>query len=179
MVHDLLGQAYSSIKHNRRRTALTMLGMAWGIATVVLLLAYGDGFGQAITRSFQLRHQGDGRFCRAEPRCRPGRKGGVQVRITMTLCRIAGAIRGTGNIPQDASFQTNVQHGKDRVIRRTRIPPSRVPGASIKAEYGRFYNDADEMQRRTSPCWDPRRRRSFFRRPAWVSEFASPGSALK
>jgi putative ABC transport system permease protein len=41
MVHDLLGQAYSSIKHNRRRTALTMLGMAWGIATVVILLAYG------------------------------------------------------------------------------------------------------------------------------------------
>ena len=52
MVHDLLGQAYSSIKHNRRRTALTMLGMAWGIATVVILLAYGAGFGRAITAIF-------------------------------------------------------------------------------------------------------------------------------
>src|ERR1041384_3892200 len=52
MVRDILGQAYSSIKHNRRRTALTMLGMAWGIATVVLLLAYGAGFGRAITTIF-------------------------------------------------------------------------------------------------------------------------------
>ena len=35
MVHDLLGQAYASIKHNRRRTTLTMLGMAWGMETIV------------------------------------------------------------------------------------------------------------------------------------------------
>ena len=45
---DVLGQAYSSLKHNRRRATLTMLGMAWGIATVVLLLAYGAGFERAI-----------------------------------------------------------------------------------------------------------------------------------
>ena len=36
----------------------TMLGMAWGIATVVMLLAYGDGFGQAMRQHFrQLRNQ--------------------------------------------------------------------------------------------------------------------------
>ena len=40
------------MRHNRRRTALTMLGMAWGIATVVMLLAYGDGFGQACANIF-------------------------------------------------------------------------------------------------------------------------------
>src|SRR5215472_3928741 len=52
MVRDLLGQAYGAMKHDRRRTALTMLGMAWGIATVVLLLAYGAGFGRAINAIF-------------------------------------------------------------------------------------------------------------------------------
>jgi putative ABC transport system permease protein len=52
MVHDLIGQAYSAMRYNRRRTALTMLGMAWGIATVVLLLAYGAGFGRAIGNIF-------------------------------------------------------------------------------------------------------------------------------
>ena len=36
---DLLQEAYGAMRHNRRRTALTMLGMAWGIATVVMLLA--------------------------------------------------------------------------------------------------------------------------------------------
>jgi putative ABC transport system permease protein len=34
--------------HNRRRTLITMIGMAWGIATVVLLMAYGAGFSRAI-----------------------------------------------------------------------------------------------------------------------------------
>jgi len=52
MVRDLLGQAYGAMKHDRRRTTLTMLGMAWGIATVVLLLAYGSGFGRAINAIF-------------------------------------------------------------------------------------------------------------------------------
>ena len=34
-------QAYNTLKHDRRRSILTMLGIARGIATVVLLLAYG------------------------------------------------------------------------------------------------------------------------------------------
>src|ERR1017187_2647032 len=41
---DVLSEAYRSLRHNRERSALTMLGMAWGITTVVLLLAYGTGF---------------------------------------------------------------------------------------------------------------------------------------
>src|SRR5258708_30133853 len=52
MLRDLLREAYGAMRHNRRRTALTMLGMAWGIATVVMLLAYGDGFGQACANIF-------------------------------------------------------------------------------------------------------------------------------
>ncbi len=52
MVTDVLGQSYNALRHNRRRAALTMLGMAWGIATVVLLLAYGAGFERAIMTVF-------------------------------------------------------------------------------------------------------------------------------
>src|SRR5215469_11909258 len=51
-MRDLLQEAYAAMRHNRRRTALTMLGMAWGIATVVMLLAYGNGFGQACENIF-------------------------------------------------------------------------------------------------------------------------------
>ena len=40
------------MQHNRRRTTLTMLGMAWGIATVVILLAFGSGFERAINLIF-------------------------------------------------------------------------------------------------------------------------------
>jgi putative ABC transport system permease protein len=48
MTRDLLKEAFYAMQHNRRRTALTMLGMAWGIATVVILLAFGSGFERAI-----------------------------------------------------------------------------------------------------------------------------------
>ncbi len=48
MKRDLLEQAYGAMRHDLRKTVLTMLGMAWGIATVVLLLAYGEGFNNAI-----------------------------------------------------------------------------------------------------------------------------------
>jgi putative ABC transport system permease protein len=53
MFRDLGNQAYSALRHNRRRSLLTMLGMAWGIATVVLLLAYGSGFQNALMIAFR------------------------------------------------------------------------------------------------------------------------------
>jgi putative ABC transport system permease protein len=52
MTNDLLKEAYGAMKHNRRRTTLTMLGMAWGIATVVILLAFGSGLEHAISLMF-------------------------------------------------------------------------------------------------------------------------------
>ena len=52
MTSDLLREAYGAMKHNRRRTTLTMLGMAWGIATVVILLAFGSGLEHAIGLMF-------------------------------------------------------------------------------------------------------------------------------
>jgi putative ABC transport system permease protein len=52
VIHDLATQAYSALRHNRRRSILTMLGMAWGIATVVLLLAYGAGFESGLWIAF-------------------------------------------------------------------------------------------------------------------------------
>jgi putative ABC transport system permease protein len=53
MLGDLSSQAFNALKHNRRRSLLTMLGMAWGIATVVLLLAYGAGFESALMIAFR------------------------------------------------------------------------------------------------------------------------------
>ncbi|MGD0761364.1 MAG: ABC transporter permease [Candidatus Sulfotelmatobacter sp.] len=53
MITDLAMQAYTALRHNRSRTLLTMLGMAWGIATVVLLLAYGTGFERGLWSAFR------------------------------------------------------------------------------------------------------------------------------
>src|SRR5271169_2308556 len=53
MIGDLGTQAYSALRHNKSRSVLTMLGMAWGIATVVLLLAYGAGFERGLWAAFR------------------------------------------------------------------------------------------------------------------------------
>jgi putative ABC transport system permease protein len=52
MLNDIGQQAYEALRYNRRRSMLTMLGMAWGIATVVLLLAYGTGFQRGLMAAF-------------------------------------------------------------------------------------------------------------------------------
>src|SRR5207302_4833662 len=51
-LNDIGKQAYGAMRYNRRRSMLTMLGMAWGIATVVLLLAYGTGFQRGLMAAF-------------------------------------------------------------------------------------------------------------------------------
>src|SRR5580765_3612698 len=53
MIIDLASQAYNALRHNRRRSMLTMLGMAWGIATVVLLLVFGTGFERGLWSAFR------------------------------------------------------------------------------------------------------------------------------
>lgn len=52
MFADTLHEAWTAMRYNRRSTVLTMLGLAWGIATVVLLLAYGNGCGRVMTNIF-------------------------------------------------------------------------------------------------------------------------------
>lgn len=43
-VRDLCGQVFASLFRNKLRTLLTMAGIAWGIASIVIIVAMGDGF---------------------------------------------------------------------------------------------------------------------------------------
>jgi putative ABC transport system permease protein len=71
------------MRHDLRKTLLTMAGMAWGIATVVLLLAYGNGFAQAIDNIFHaFGATAVGVFPGRTSEQAGGNKAGVQVRFT-------------------------------------------------------------------------------------------------
>src|SRR3970282_835871 len=50
---DIVGEAVVGLLRNRVRAGLSMLGISWGIVSVVMLLAYGEGFNQALLRGFQ------------------------------------------------------------------------------------------------------------------------------
>lgn len=41
---ELFGQVWSSLARNKMRSLLTMAGIAWGVASIVLIVAMGDGF---------------------------------------------------------------------------------------------------------------------------------------
>src|SRR6202034_3550451 len=45
-------QSLASLNRNRTRSGLTMLGIIWGLVTVVLLLSYGRSVGQEVLRGF-------------------------------------------------------------------------------------------------------------------------------
>src|ERR1700733_4174547 len=83
MLSDIFAQAIEAMQHNRRRTMITVIGMAWGIATVVLLLAYGAGFGQAFENIFaQWGTNMIGVFPGRTSEQAGGDKAGMQVRLT-------------------------------------------------------------------------------------------------
>src|SRR5580698_10100400 len=43
-VFDIFGQVYQSIIANKLRSFLTMFGIAWGVASLLLLIGLGEGF---------------------------------------------------------------------------------------------------------------------------------------
>ena len=149
MFRDLLREAYGAMRHNRRRTALTMLGMAWGIATVVMLLAYGDGFGQACANIFanfgtKLVIVVPGRTSMQAG----GQKAGVLVRFTQDDVESL-----TTNLPQiayitpEASKQAHIQY-ETRVFdfSVTGNYPNVISVRALKLGQGRFYNLEDQIQ---------------------------------
>src|SRR4029078_11513704 len=48
ILRDIVEQAFVSLYHHWFRAMLSMLGVSWGIVSVVVLLAYGGGFGLAL-----------------------------------------------------------------------------------------------------------------------------------
>ena len=149
MFRDLLREAYGAMRHNRRRTALTMLGMAWGIATVVMLLAYGDGFGQACANIFanfgtKLVIVVPGRTAMQAG----GQKAGVLVRFTQDdvetlttnlpqITAITPEVAKTAHIQYDTRVFDFAVTGNDPNVSSIRV---------LKLGQGRLYNAEDQVQ---------------------------------
>ena len=49
---ELISQGWQALLRNRLRSTLTMLGIVWGLASVVILLAYGQGLGGGVLYAF-------------------------------------------------------------------------------------------------------------------------------
>lgn len=147
MVKDLLSQAYEAMRYNRRRTTLTMMGMAWGIATVVLLLAYGNGFGRAIETIFaQWGTRIIGVFPGRTSQQAGGQKAGTAIRFTMEdLDRIINAAPLVRRISPAAYKQSNVQYDvRAYTFNVEGIYPSMFKIQAMHIAEGQFFTEEDE-----------------------------------
>jgi putative ABC transport system permease protein len=149
MFGDLLNEAYGAMRHNRRRTTLTMLGMAWGIATVVMLLSYGDGFGRACASIFanfgtKLMILAPGRSSMQAG----GQKAGQQIRFTLDdVDTLTTNIPQIGQITPEADKQANIQYEtRTFTFNVTGNYPNVFSIRALKLAQGRFYNPEDEIQ---------------------------------
>jgi putative ABC transport system permease protein len=150
MVSDLLSQAYEAMRFNRRRTTLTMLGMAWGIATVVLLLAYGNGFGRAIETIFaNWGTRLIGVFPGRTSQQAGGQKAGTQIKFTIEdIDRIVNAAPLVKRITPMVTKQCTVNYD----VRTYSFPvngtyPNMFKIQALNIGEGRLLNEEDEMSR--------------------------------
>jgi putative ABC transport system permease protein len=147
MLVELARQAYNALKFNRRRSILTMLGMAWGIATVVLLLAYGSGFERGLWVAFRswgtnLVFVFPGRTSLQAG----GTKAGSEIKLTINdLDYLQAEVPLLKRISPEASKQSTVAYG-------TRTGNYSISGVypyyshmrRIDVEDGTFFTDLDE-----------------------------------
>jgi len=151
MHRDLLQQAFGAMRHDLRKTILTMLGMAWGIATVVLLLAYGEGFGRAINNIFQsFGAKAVGVFPGRTTLEAGGNKAGVQIRFTkddiQLLQNVVPLIR---HISRQSEKQSTVVAGtRSFTLPITGVDPPAGAIWNLDMDNGRFLNDEDNLAHR-------------------------------
>ena len=150
MFTDIWGQAWEAMIYNRRRTAITMIGMAWGIATVVLLLAYGAGFSRAIETIFaEWGTNTIGFFPGRTSEQAGGDKAGVKVRLTLDdVDRVIAAVPNISHISPVAWKDVTIQN--DLHTYTWTVVGSRPYYADIlklEPDQGRFFNGAEDQQR--------------------------------
>src|SRR5713101_4988053 len=51
-IKELIRQSWEALSRHRLRSVLTMMGIVWGLATVVLLLGYGESVSQGVLTAF-------------------------------------------------------------------------------------------------------------------------------
>ncbi len=150
MFKDILMQAWEAMVYNRRRTMITIVGMAWGIATVVLLLAYGAGFSRAVEAIFaQWGTSLIGAFPGRTSEQAGGDKAGVKVRFTQDdIDTVYNGVPGLIHITPMVNMDVPVQ---DDLHTFTWTVQGVLPVAQsimhLPTETGRFFDGGEEQQR--------------------------------
>jgi putative ABC transport system permease protein len=150
MLKDIFSQAMEAMRYNGRRTTITIVGMAWGIATVVLLLAYGAGFGRAFETIFaQFGTNMIGVFPGTTSEQAGGTKAGVKVRFQKEDAeRIQETVPGIIHVSPMLWKQIPVQNDLHTYTWEVDgVNPELQDIMNMPIDEGRFISGADLQQR--------------------------------
>ena len=152
VLSDIVREAAVGLSRNRVRAGLSMLGISWGIVSVVMLLSYGNGFQAALERGFRGAF-GDGVVI-AWPGQTSAQAGGQRAgkRIQLTEADVL-MVRGLPFVkfvsPEFIREFPMVWGTKQGSYRVRGVAPEYAEMRSQWVEAGRFPNDDDvRLQRR-------------------------------
>ena len=132
-----------------------MLGMAWGIATVVLLLAYGTGFSTAIVNIFKAyaSMQAMGIAGGRTSMQAGGNKAGVDVRLTRDdIDRVLTNVPQVIRITPESYYEAPISYeGRSYTWQVSGGNPALQEIQNLQMDTGHFYT-AEDMQLRARVC---------------------------
>jgi putative ABC transport system permease protein len=152
LIGDILREAFTGLTRNRTRALLSTLGISWGIVSVVVLLAYGEGFNQALLRGFRGAF-GDGvsiMWPGQTSMQAGGERAGRPVRFRMADAELVGELPLIKAWSPEFMQNVTVQWGTKQASYFARaVAPAYATIRSQPAAAGRFIDDEDvRLQRR-------------------------------
>ena len=171
LAREIVGQALTGLWDHRFRAALSMLGISWGIVSVVMLLAYGDGFGRALEAGFR------GAFSAGTVVTFPGQtsmqaggeRAGTRVRLTSADVLDVGDLPFVRSVSPEFMHEFPVVYGNRESSRLVRgVAAAYGPMRSeIAGPGGRFLQDEDiRLRRRVVVLGSEVQRKLFGAMPA-------------
>jgi putative ABC transport system permease protein len=171
MLFEIIYEAWIALKRNRTRSALTMLGIVWGIATVTLLIAYGNSFRSVLVNGFNAFGKGAVVCWPQQTSEQPGgQRAGKKVVLEK---EDVDMIKETAPLVKHACLETVKRPGiayGDRMVGTAPVrgvcPQYGEMRNEVAAE-GRWINSLDELERRRVIFLGNRLREKLFSgRPA-------------
>jgi putative ABC transport system permease protein len=152
MAREIVREAAFGLYHHRFRAALSMLGISWGIISVVVLLSYGDGFRGALDAGFR------GAFSDGTVVAFPGQtslqaggeRAGKRVRVTADDVLAISELPLVKNVSPEFMQQFPIVYGNKQSGHLVRAVAASYGG--MRAEHaqpgGRFLEEDDVRLRR-------------------------------
>jgi len=150
-LRETVREAAFGLWHHRFRAALSMLGISWGIVSVVVLLAYGDGFRNALAAGFKGAYS-DGTvivFPGQTSLQAGGERAGKRVRVTADDVLAIGEIPLVKNVSPEFMRDFPIVYGNrysSHMVRAVSASYGQMRNETPQA--GRFLDDEDVRLRR-------------------------------